>query len=218
MSFLLSSGAINTIPDSGVSRWAFEQDVTDSWGNNDGIDNTSAGYSTDAAVGNYAKSFDGVDDYVDVDDPSSLEDTDTLSVTGWFKTEITGDSVTSIIRHDGHFTALQTNSQGQGQAVAFSGGDFTTYPFNWTYGDNAWHHYAVTYNSTGSNTIYIDASEIRTDPSVGTLDTTTKPWQFGRADGDAEYYDGDLDDIRYYNKELSSTEVSNLYNTGSIDG
>jgi len=34
--------ALEAIPDSGVSRWEFEQDVTDSWGNNDGIDNTSA--------------------------------------------------------------------------------------------------------------------------------------------------------------------------------
>jgi len=160
-----------------------------------------------------------VDDYVDVDDPSSLEDTDTLSVTGWFKTEISGDAKTSsIIRHDGHFTPLQTNGQGEGRAVAFSGGGYTSYTFSWTYGDNTWHHYAVTYDSAGSITIYVDASEIRSDPSAGTLDTTTNPWQFGRAEFDGEYYDGDLDDIRYYNKELSSTEVSNLYNTGSISG
>jgi len=40
----------------------------------------------------------------------------------------------------------------------------------------------------------------------------------GQDSRDQNYWDGYIDDLRIYDKELSNTEVSNLYNTGIIDG
>ena len=93
MSLFYSAGLGGTaIPDSGISRYEFEQDVTDSWGDNDGTDNTSAGYTTDAAVGSYAKSFDGVDDVVPLGN-NAIDPTRTnLSVSIWANKDDTSDA------------------------------------------------------------------------------------------------------------------------------
>lgn len=62
------------IPDSGVSRWLFEQNLNDDWDGNDGVANNGAAYVTDSAEGSYALDFDGVDDYVDLGYASNISD------------------------------------------------------------------------------------------------------------------------------------------------
>lgn len=80
---------------------------------------------------------------------------------------------------------------------------------------NTWYHIVITYNGT-TFVPYLDGAVntslnlvaplpagANVNVSVGTTGTTSLP------------YNGSLDDIRIYNKTLSSAEVSLLYNSGS---
>lgn len=195
----------STIPDSGVSRYEFEQDVTDSWGGNDGMDNTSAGYVS-GKVGDYAKAFDGTDDYVDVPTypmpsggPYSVSmwvnyqtiNTGTAQVAFWFR-----DNQNLIFREDG---SGNWSFAGMGVSTSISA--------------NTWYHVVATADSNSNGTGYVDGSQVGTGDVSGSQNQQNR---FGQAYNNSQPADLYLDDVGIYDKELSSQEVSNLYNTDSI--
>jgi len=89
--------------------------------------------------------------------------------------------------------------------------------------DGNWHHVAITYNGSrlvAGVKIYIDG----TSASVAIIDTNTlssnAPTGSAGAIGSrtatfGSYYTGSLDEFAIFNKELSSTEVALLYNSGT---
>jgi len=207
--------ALSAIPDSGVSRWEYEQDVTDSWGDNDGTDNTSAGYTTDAEVGSYAKSFDGSDDYVTVPELTVFDGS--FSLAGWmYFDDVSSDA--SLATGD-----KDTGGGGMPWALWWDPGSDAWRIFDGsssvysssTASTGIWYHLCWTHDGSTS-TLYVDA----TDEGSGSLSPSASGTTdiIGAADTSAKLIDGALDDIRLYDKELTSTEVENLYNTGSIDG
>jgi hypothetical protein len=214
---VIVSVEVSDIPDSAISRWKFEQDVTDSWGNNHGTDNTSAGYVT-GTVSSYAKDFDGSDDYVDLNYSPDTFDGKSLSL--WFKTT-EGSALTRIVAaRDGDSLFVQ-NDNATLEYIVEDDGTSGNIASNFTIADGNWHHVVVMYGSN-SMEMYLDDSSQGTD-SVS-ITSTTLPNLYAGAWNDVEgggiksYYQGQIDDIRVYDKVLSSTEVSNLYNTDSISG
>ncbi len=95
-----------------------------------------------------------------------------------------------------------------GKQTFYAGGDHYS---NTTVSANTWHHVAIV-NNAGTLTFYLDGV------SDGSL--TGMPggsWvSFGSdaLQNDNDYLDGMLDDVRIYNRALSSTEIQTLYTTG----
>lgn len=220
------------IPDSGVARWEFEQDVTDSWGTYDGTDNTSAGYTTDPAVGAYAKSFDGNDDYVNIGD-FSVFTTPPFSVALYIRTSLSDSNF------DGSQRPFTKSNDGGGFAGWFFLGDIIDQDGNLVFqangdsnsgfrvssttaiNDGNWHQAVVTYSASNTEAIlYIDGSSEDTNSNFnpGNISNPAELTFGSRNAGADRFYEGDVDDARFYDKVLTSTEVSNLYNTGSING
>ena len=91
--------------------------------------------------------------------------------------------------------------------------------------EGSWINVAATYNGSGSNTdlnLYING--IDENDSVGKTGTYvamhngTAPLNMGRFvsdSGSATYSDGNIDEISLWGKELSSGEVSAIYNSGT---
>jgi hypothetical protein len=216
----------SAIPASGVSRWEFEQDVGDSWDGNNGTDNTSAGFSTDSQVGSYSKDFDGSNDYITIPYDASLFPVNgEFSVSQWIKTS----------RNNGYIVYAR-NGFDSDEGWATSVGVFTTdkFAFNLDDGstfnaldsstsvtDGSWHHVVCTWNpSEPDQRIYVDGSlDATATPSLGSIDpANTQDLFFGRQQPSTKReYGGLLDDVKYYDKELTNTEVSNLYNNDSIN-
>lgn len=207
---------VNVIPDSGIARYEFEQDVTDSFNDNDGTDNTSAGFTSTAAVGSFAKSFDG-DDYVTIPDLTGglsaatatayIKATDGSSV-GNDRRVFGGTSNAFRLIHRGGGWEFLINSNGISQGSnTFSTGVFV--------------FIAIVYDSAGlgdGSTAKIykgDASEIASgNPTTATINTESK--SIGAKTDGSDGWVGDIDDPRFYNKALSASEVSSLFNSGSI--
>jgi len=100
--------------------------------------------------------------------------------------------------------------------------------------NGAWHHAVVTAGN-GSITFYVDGVQVKSESAAGTAfrlatpvnlaigqilpkgilnyTDSTSPFYFSNA----AFFKGSLDDIRYYNKALSSDEVLKIYNNEKPD-
>jgi len=212
---------LNAIPDSGVSRWEFEQDVTDSWGSNDGTNN-GATFTTDAKVGSYALDFDGTNDTVNVpDDPSlNFADGEEFSLSMWVKPASTSEIYTLFDKRADAGYRFKLNA-GEVEFIITDGSSFNSNSTSSTpvSSANVWYHLVGTWDGDSISEIYVDGGSISTSTtSLGDLSDSADLNLGVRNSTPDQYLDGTLDDPRIYSKELTGTEVSNLYNTGSIDG
>ena len=212
------------VPASAVSRWTFNDTDTvdgvslDLWGNNDG---TITGATTSVSGANVtydtreAYAFDGSDDQVVIN--SSLVDGFGFTISGWVKP-----------RSDGVLLAIGDSSNDDyGHGVAIRNGNASTNVNGTTFTniesisvtDGSYHHIVGTI-SQDTIGVYVDGGNFNSTnhlQSFGALDIST----IGRAADSTpagSFIDGDIDDVRVYDKILSATEVSNLYNTGNIAG
>jgi len=209
------------IPDSGVARWKFEQNVTDSWGDNDGSDNTSDGYSTNSAVGSYSKSLDGVDDYIDVSG-EDYKNFSEFTITAWVYLAPSPNTPQAVyeVATDGPNGRIFIYYVGGGDGYRFTVGDGSN-DINLFQGTDpateSWHHIGGVYVENDRIELYFDGSSVASD-SITTHENSSTTEYIGSSPTFGNYWNGLLDDIRVYDKGLSATEMSNLYNTGSISG
>lgn len=156
--------------------------------------------------------FDGVDDYVFIWDDPSFDFVDEISIAGSFKsnTSSVNKYITTKVE-DSFYVSIWTD----GKLWCFFNG---LTPFGWVLSnaivnDFQNHTFACTYDGQHVK-IYID----------GDLDTSiVKTWfiaewnsevRIGRRD--IGYFQGDIYDISYYNRSLTDTEVSSIYNWKNI--
>jgi len=210
--------AFSGIPDSGVLRYEFEQDVTDSFNNNDATDNTSAGYVS-GKVGSFAKDFDGTDDHVVAPIEMSNFTSGGLSISAW----VNIDSLTD------NFTVMSSRRNGIENIFDVRGDD----SISWftedsgglngfensgvSVGTGTWRHLVAVYDPANGYSIYRDGIEQASSADTRFVSNSMDE-QIGGGPDTRGFGDGAIDDLRFYEKSLSSTEISNLFNTGSISG
>lgn len=175
-----------------------------------------------------ALAFDGVDDYVAVPSSAAFDSNGTWMF--WFKTNgiwgTDGGSITNgallLSRSDSAsamkgITILLNPSTGEPSAQ-IKGGTSTVCTVTSAFvglTDNTWHHVALAYakENGATNTLYVNGN-------IAGSCTNSAAWSFNNQDlrfGDTadtwwEEYQGLLDDVRIYNRVLTSTEVSTIYN------
>jgi hypothetical protein len=216
---------VTDIPDSGISRWEFEQDVTDSWGNYDGTDNTTAGYTTDSVVGSYAKSFDGSGDNVNIGE-SVVGGLSEFSIAVWlnFNLENISEWYFPVAEYKwGGPTNFFLGHNSGSNTVSFDIGGVSMNRINAgkpTAG--TWELYTGVYDGTSNaDAVRIYRNKTRkqeTSADGSAVNTHSLQLKYGETSGGTRQWPGDMDDLRIYDKGLTDTEVSNLYDTGSISG
>jgi hypothetical protein len=141
----------------------------------------------------------------------------TFSVSLWFKTTATGNRA---LFDDYNFTnyniQLYLYDGNLNVSVRFNNSDSNMTTSSSTYNDGNWHHVVVTSDQSTYYT-YVDGSQIRTWSAPGssysggspvpTIGASTHP-----PSTVYNYWDGNIDQVRIFNKALSSTEVATLYN------
>ncbi len=212
-----------------VAYWKFDENTgtntSDSSGN--GNNGTISGATWVAGKIGNALSFDGVNDYVDAGNNTSLQITGSISLEGWIK--INNLSVNSGLFGRGHGLGSNNNY-----------GYFITYyaPTNALYFDtynttkkdslsktnaiidNNWHHIAATWDGTTSanrKKLYIDGVLIaQKTSSIASIGIPSYNFRIGIDSKDIYPANATIDEIKVYNRALSASEVLADYNAGNI--
>ena len=160
--------------------------------------------------------FDGIDDYLTVD--GFVDGLDQVTIMAWIKIDnsatgtmtIAGEDVSSrLFVENGNTIGFLTKTVGNTARSVISA------PIN----NDEWHHVTGTFSSiTGRNELYIDgelvgfnAGPIGVDIEVSTA--SNGAFEIGRRSSNTnnkEYFNGELDEIRVFNKALSANQIQQM--------
>ena len=182
--------------------------------------------------GNKSRSFDGVDDYVDLGNSTdfSFSDGNTdepFSLSTWVKMD--DNSIFRMLSKDNGTGSnrewlLATDSGGNLNIYLIDGGQFRGREYTTPLPENEWLHISATYDGSGGanfrlglklyvNGVQVDNADFGFGGYVA-MDVTTNNVYIGRYA--TSYADGKFADVRIYDDELTSSEVLELYNGTNI--
>ncbi len=220
--FLISLNSIaqlpNYLPTSGlVGWWPFSGSANDISGNGNNGVNYGATLTADRNnTPNSAYQFNGISNYIQVANNSSLNLQNSLSISLWYSTlnlntyqrlvdkTTQGSSDSWLLDH------YQTN---QVRLITANVNSLSIQPFTTI---DTWVHLVVTYD--GSNVkFYKNGVLVNVIPVVGINGLNTNPVRFGTNSNISSYFlNGKMDDVGIWNRALTQTEVSGLFNGCSI--
>jgi len=201
-----------------VATYRFENDETDLSGNYD-----ATGTEIQYAAGRYgqAASFNGSGSYIDIESQSLIQN-DIESFSFWFKNKFVlgfyDPSSASSTDRRRWFIDNTTN----GSIKIQVNNDQYNYEQTGITEDSNWHHLAV----VSDGYIYLDGTALSSTFNTsywitdGTNGTTRDTIRIGSSDyiGDADsgFSEGLMDQVRLFNKALSASEVTTLYQENSL--
>jgi len=167
--------------------------------------------------GTHTALFDGSDD--DIDLPAFNIGVNDFSYGMWYKADdiTTANQILIImVQAADHLNyGIQLN-QISGKIsvhpIASGGGTKYLYSSGVTL-DYNWHHVMYTKSSTDGHVLYHDGTAVASDATfTGDLATSSGSNRLGRSTSNIQEYAGRIDQLRFFNRALTSAEVSTLYN------
>ena len=223
---LIGLGAAAQVPTNGLrGYWPFNGNADDESGNgNNGILINGPTPEQDRfGRASSAYYFDGLDDFILVNDASSLNPSAEISLCAWFKGDFfTGDGYSPLLAkgYTSHTApyyqyklgagADYNNSWFIGSSLAINGNESrASTPNNyWTPGD--WYFVVATYDGS-RHKFYVNNQLIVDQAASGPLSTYGQEMYFGNNTTLDDFFQGVIDDIRIYDRALDSSEVATLY-------
>ncbi len=203
-----------------------------------GLGNTLSGgivpAATDAFVDSYSLSFDGTDDYVNIDGAAGVMSGAAGSFSIWVKYNDTATGTSTKSTIDIYVDADNYVSMGLRQTQDYAwiwheaGGTFKQSKIaigeDWD-DENAWHHVVATWSdATGADEliVYVDGSQdlvqINTITGLGTFSGTPVNLRLGMRmpyGAGNLLLEGNMNDVAIFDDVLSAEEVSAIYNSGA---
>lgn len=163
-----------------------------------------------------AGSFDG-NDYVEIADNNafSANTTNELTVAAWINPSSGGANRDIIVKGSGgnYEWSIRQNSSNQFQAVVYNSGGSTIGVINtpaFTVG--TWNHIVMILNFTTNNLhVYRNGALASTGSISGTYTNGTSTVRFGMRSDNLNPYSGLIDEVRVYNRVLTMSEISEIY-------
>ena len=225
-----------TLKDGLVGYWSFdgnamsETNAYDLSGNGNHGTLTGGVFRKTGKIGQ-ALDFDGSSGYVNAGNQSSLQITSSTTLAAWFKLDKTQNGIYPRILSKlgnaptaGYELLIGSPNDGGGKQnkpylqLGTSGGSL-----NWAVASaiqtGVWYHVVGVYNPTaGTGEIYLNGNLEKAETTFGSsaIGNNAVDLNSGRWSGaGSNYFDGILDDVRIYNRVLSSDEIKRLYKIGS---
>lgn len=175
-----------------------------------------------------AYDFDGVTDYVSSAAPISFG---AFSISAWVKADnlnnfrtvyggrynSSGNPLVQLRFYNSKIGIEMRSNTNSGTGTGY----LNTYGST-TLSTGTWYYVILTYDDSGAVKIYLDGDtstpEVSTTYSGGTWSNINE-WHIGDGPGllgsDENFFDGTIDEVGVWNRALSSTEVAELYNSGT---
>jgi hypothetical protein len=196
-----------------VAYFPFIGNANDFIGTNNGTVNGAVLTTDRFGNSNSAYLFNGSSSYIDFGSPSNLDFTSNFTITAWCLFS-GGTQNPRIICYGGDSGyELLTDGTGTSRAFQFVGGG-QVFDTTLSYTQNVWYSVAAV-SQSGTCSIYVNGSLA----GSGSVNPPTYPTDFEigthSQNGGTDFWGGSIDDVRLYNRALSSNEVSQLFNLES---
>jgi len=187
-----------------ISYYNFDNGVSDAFGSNDGTN-----YGTTEVVGKIGQcyEFDGTN-YMNVTAPSV---NNTFSISAWvYLTDVTTEQQIISSETSVYEGCLLAGSNLIGFVAHGSNNYVNT---SATLSTNTWYHVTCVSNGYESK-IYLNGvlQNTLTNSNLGTLSTDLL---IGKRTGDTLYFTGKIDEVGIWDRALTQTEITTLYNSGN---
>ena len=185
----------------------------------------ACGSDYDAASDVTGLQFDGIDDYILIEE-NVLPDSGDYTISIWVKADSSNVGARTLISQSdtsGSPFYFGSNSGSDLSGKIKMNQDWKSLESSPFYLDNKWHLYTIVNDGTigDSSTIidtslfYIDGVEISTVMGEGKSYPIDERFFIGTMwDSSGEFFSGAIDDISIWDRKLSSKEISSIYNSG----
>ncbi len=228
----------NYVPTNGlVGWWPFNGNANDESGNgNNGTVNGATLTADRNGIASKAYSFDGTNDFIQVQDNNSLDLSNQFTLCAWYK--LTDYSVApalpdangNIDAHRAIFGKPRISGWGTGYSLITNPDGQTSRIFSSNFSSccvaniggqsvpslNTWNNVVAVYNGSSLSLFHNGVLDTIIQVAL-TLDNSTQPLFIGKEfvsvnDNWYRWFKGSIDDIGIWNRALSQCELSNLYN------
>ncbi len=204
--------SINGLAKGLIGHW----ELTQKWSNgttiHDLTPNNRTGTATSVTVGGRASDFDGDTSLINAGS-DFIGTTSTVTVAAWIYPENAGEFNTGAILSNGNYYFSLNNFNGLYGTSDQAGANDPAYK-NSIITFNTWQHVVATRSGT-TWSFYVNRSSKGADDSAGGTPTAgTTNVGIGNKIDTTRGFDGRIADLRVYNRVLSTTEITQLYNMG----
>ena len=197
----------------GVAYYKLDGNSNDSVGSNNGTD-TSISYSSSYGKINQGASFNGSSSRIAIAHNSVFNITSAITLLAWIKTTSTGGNQILCKYDDSFYFAVNGSTFNSGKIQMYLNNVSSGWLTGGTVNDGNWHFVVGTYDGSTIK-LYIDGSLSTSVSASGSIQTGSNPVEIGTRTAISYYFNGDIDEIGIWSRALSSTEVSELYNSGA---
>lgn len=165
---------------------------------------------------NKALLFDGENDYIEINNSSSLSITQQISISFWAKFETSGPYYYPyhIIEKFGSWGTGQ-REQDINWGVTTGNGEFNLWSLNFNY--DQWYNFVSLYDGSTLRT-FVNGQLYSSNNASGPINISTTNVYISRYNFGGDYFfDGTLDDFRIYDRALNECEIMEIYHEGSWD-
>jgi hypothetical protein len=214
-----------------AAHWTFGEGsgtVAHDWaGGNDGTLVNGPTWTSGQIGG--ALSFDGADDYVEVPDSEALDSPDELTISSWiylhdkwFHNVIVAKSTAYDNGYYFVVNGAYAHSTGlEGGVLVVNVGEAEDYLRGPPISAGKWYHVACTFDAEAER-LYVNGAKVRDraapvssiTPSGSNLRIGKSTTMYWNEFDDLHYFEGIIDDVRIYDRALSTEEINKTYQLG----
>ena len=200
-----------------MAYWPLDTNAEDISGNKNHGEIKGDPQWVDGKIGK-ALEFDGVDDFVFVEDSDSLDITEALTLMAWVKPAVIPPGAErKVVYKTGAYLIKVKNSKMSGD-VHVSGWIGSLYDAQVT-PLNEWYHVAIVYDGA-AEILYVDAVEVDRLERSGSISTNSQHLGIGAIQKDFgsapyDFFTGVIDDVKIYSRAMDANELEDEMNNAS---
>ncbi|MFM2201185.1 MAG: hypothetical protein RL040_385 [Bacteroidota bacterium] len=219
-----------------VGWWPFNGNANDESGNgNNGTVNGAMLTEDRFGACNRAYEFDGVSNFVGVENSSSISVAGSISISAWVLIPMSNELINEQglvtkwfysgfnVCNDQEFdsyTLVMTDTDLDGVVNINGSTNVNTVGGNSVFGDamendSIWKHVIFTHDSQLGGRLFLNGIQVMSQNTAGDICPSTNPLYFGADNNNGilhRFFNGALDDIGIWNRALTQEEITDLFN------